>query len=148
MISSFDWIFCSICAVDFFVCAVVTTAGIVGSRLISISVLVFFATVADSSWFDPFVSVDVFLIEGCDFFSSTLWRTSDDAAAAAAAVSTDDGNGVVGVSLRERLFEVFIRGLDGKRGTGETGGESKCWDFEKPPPRVDELYLNKQTFGD
>jgi hypothetical protein len=29
-----------------------------------------------------------------------------------------------------------LRGLDAVRGTGETGGESKCWGLEKPPPRV------------
>lgn len=29
-------------------------------------------------------------------------------------------------SAREKLFDVLIRGLEGNRGTGETGGESKC----------------------
>jgi len=29
-----------------------------------------------------------------------------------------------------------LRGLEAVRGTGETGGESKCWGLEKPPPRV------------
>ncbi len=37
-------------------------------------------------------------------------------------------------SLNDRLFDEIIRGLEGNRGTGETGGESKCWDLEKPPP--------------
>ena len=36
------------------------------------------------------------------------------------------------ISLNE-----VTRGLEGNRGTGETGGESKCWDFAKPPPRVE-----------
>ena len=30
------------------------------------------------------------------------------------------------ISADERLVEVLTRGLDGSRGTGETGGESKC----------------------
>jgi hypothetical protein len=29
-----------------------------------------------------------------------------------------------------------LRGLEAARGTGETGGESKCCGLEKPPPRV------------
>jgi hypothetical protein len=29
-----------------------------------------------------------------------------------------------------------LRGLEAVRGTGETGGESKCCGLEKPPPRV------------
>lgn len=29
-----------------------------------------------------------------------------------------------------------LRGLEAVRGTGETGGESKCWGLENPPPRV------------
>lgn len=136
--------------IDFFVCSFGTIAG-VGSKLISISVFVFFTTVTGrdsdfgvvvvvfvSAW-DPFVSVDVFLIEERAFFSSRFWRTSDVVVVVGAAVAV-----TVGVSLREKLFEVFIRGLDGKRGTGETGGESKCWDFEKPPPRVDEFYWTKR----
>ncbi len=45
---------------------------------------------------------------------------------------------ILGVfSLGDWLFDELIRGLEGNRGTGETGGESKCWDWEKPPPRVE-----------
>jgi hypothetical protein len=29
-----------------------------------------------------------------------------------------------------------LRGLEAVRGTGETGGESKCCGLENPPPRV------------
>jgi hypothetical protein len=32
-----------------------------------------------------------------------------------------------------KLLDELIRGLEGVRGTGETGGESKGWDFENPP---------------
>jgi hypothetical protein len=30
------------------------------------------------------------------------------------------------------IVDKTLRGLEAVRGTGETGGESKCWDFEKP----------------
>lgn len=62
----------------------------------------------------PFNPVDIFFDERC-FFSSLE------------AVKL----GVFSPSVK--LLDELIRGLEGVRGTGETGGESKCWDFENPP---------------
>jgi hypothetical protein len=50
------------------------------------------------------ISTDIFFDERC-FFSSLIFGV---------------------ISPSEKLFDVFIRGLEGNRGTGETGGESKC----------------------
>ncbi len=36
----------------------------------------------------------------------------------------------------DRMEDKPLRGLEAARGTGETGGESKCCGLEKPPPRV------------
>ncbi len=58
----------------------------------------------------PFTPVDIFFDERC-FFSSFI-------------------PGILSPS--EKLLDELIRGLEGNRGTGETGGESKCWDFENP----------------
>jgi hypothetical protein len=35
------------------------------------------------------------------------------------------------------IEDKLLRGLDAVRGTGETGGESKCCGLENPPPRVE-----------
>ena len=39
-------------------------------------------------------------------------------------------------SPADGIFDRPLRGLEAVRGTGETGGESKCCVLEKPPPRV------------
>lgn len=40
------------------------------------------------------------------------------------------------VSPMEGIVERPLRGLEAVRGTGETGGESKCCGLENPPPRA------------
>jgi len=65
----------------------------------------------------PLFVVDIFFDERC-FFSSLMMFIP----------------GVLSPS--EKLLDELKRGLEGARGTGETGGESKCCDLENPPPRV------------
>jgi hypothetical protein len=36
----------------------------------------------------------------------------------------------------DKIEDKPLRGLEAVRGTGETGGESKCCGLENPPPRV------------